>query len=105
MKIIYNVNVFLFILISVEPINLADFYSTLTTPSLHIIGEKDKLVNEDAGRYFASLNQYSKIIVYKDAFLRYIYICVCITNPFTNRQYLCLKLLIINDITRILHNM
>ncbi|RIA92583.1 Alpha/Beta hydrolase protein [Glomus cerebriforme] len=47
-------------------VSFTEFYSNLTIPTLHIIGEKDSLVNMEHSLYFASLGQNSESIIYKD---------------------------------------
>ncbi|CAB4390517.1 unnamed protein product [Rhizophagus irregularis] len=47
-----------------KPFNLD--YSSLTIPTLHIIGEKDALLIMEHSLYFASLKKNSKTIIYKN---------------------------------------
>ncbi|RIA86231.1 Alpha/Beta hydrolase protein [Glomus cerebriforme] len=49
-----------------KPFNLDEFYSSLTIPTLHIIGEKDALLIMEHSLYFASLKKNSKTIIYKN---------------------------------------
>ncbi|RIA94339.1 Alpha/Beta hydrolase protein [Glomus cerebriforme] len=48
------------------PFSFTEFYSTLTIPTLHIIGKNDSLVNIEHSLYFASLGKNAKSIFYKD---------------------------------------
>jgi pimeloyl-ACP methyl ester carboxylesterase len=45
---------------------LADFYSTLTIPSLRLIGKEDMIVTLAHSFYFASLNKNGDTIVYEE---------------------------------------
>ena len=45
---------------------MVDFYSSLTIPTLHIMGEKDINISLEHGLFFASLTKNSKSIIYKD---------------------------------------
>ncbi|CAB4426742.1 unnamed protein product [Rhizophagus irregularis] len=49
-----------------KPYNLDEFYSSLTIPTLHIIGEKDAALIMEHSLYFASLKKNSKTIIYKN---------------------------------------
>ncbi|RIA84826.1 Alpha/Beta hydrolase protein [Glomus cerebriforme] len=49
-----------------KPIDLADFFSALSIPTLNLIGEKDVLVPLEYSLYFASLAKNGEKIIYKD---------------------------------------
>ncbi|RIA84825.1 hypothetical protein C1645_808588 [Glomus cerebriforme] len=49
-----------------KSIDLADFFSTLSIPTLNIIGEKDALVPLEYNLYFANLAKNGEKIIYKN---------------------------------------
>ncbi|CAG8564578.1 uncharacterized protein OCT59_016453 [Rhizophagus irregularis] len=50
----------------ITPFSLAEFYSTISIPTLHIIGENDIIVDMEHSLYFASLGQNVETIFYKE---------------------------------------